>query len=84
MLLFLFRILILAQNGMQLKWEAMYYPKKSHCLADHNSIPKNPRISLVNLSGAFYLLLVGLAISMLFFISEGVCYRLDKLVHGHC
>jgi hypothetical protein len=64
----------LRQFGLIQHWEKQFLPQPNDCLTNYQDIPKQPRISLKNLSGAFLILLVGLTASFFAFIVERIVY----------
>lgn len=64
----------MSQFGLIQHWENQFLPQPGECFTNYQDIPKQPRISLKNLSGAFLILLVGLTTAFIAFIIEQIVY----------
>lgn len=66
------------QFGLIERWGKQFLAQPDECLNNYQDKPDKPRISLKNLSGAFLILLIGLATSSLIFVMEKIIYYHKK------
>ncbi len=78
----LFRIQMLLESGLIMKWKKKHWPKKTKCQDLSQVSTEYHKINLPDVEGAFFMLGIGLFAGSLVFLMEICCYVILKCMRG--